>query len=420
MRRVDIGGLGEGARRDCIRGESDDVKGRLDPEGGVMVQAVWFDAGEKEPGGLLLAVHHLVVDGVSWRILTADLKVAWEAIAAKREVELEPCLTSFRHWAEQLSAASKTPAREVELPVWEEILRCPDPLLSDRPLNAALDTAAKARSLKMSLKSELTAPLLGQIPALFHGGINDVLLSAFAIAVAKWRQGRGLGMQCAVLVDLEGHGREELFEGMDLSRTIGWFTSLYPVCLDPGALNLEDAMAGGDSLGRAVKRIKEQLRGLPDHGVGYGQLRYLNPATGEILGKMARPQIGFNYLGRFRASDAQNWEPVAEAGGLGGGAEEGMPLAHAIELNAVTHDGSKGSELIAHWTWAGDLFDETEIRNLAENWFQALSALVSYGSRADAGGLTPSDLSLLSLNQSEIEELEERLSQTAKIPSKTI
>jgi non-ribosomal peptide synthase protein (TIGR01720 family) len=406
MRRVDIADLGEEARQDCIRRESDEVRGRLDPEDGVMVQAVWFDAGGKEPGGLLLAVHHLVVDGVSWRILIPDLKVAWEGIAGKREVELEPCFTSFRQWAEQLSVAAKTSGREAELPVWEEILRCPDPLLSDRPLNAVLDTAGKARSLRMRLPSELTAPLLGPIPALFHGGINDVLLSAFAIAVAKWRQGRGLGMQCAVLVDLEGHGREELFEGMDLSRTIGWFTSLFPVRLDPGALDLEDAMAGDDSLGRAVKRIKEQLRGLPDHGVGYGQLRYLNPATGAILEKMARPQIGFNYLGRFSTPVAQNWEPVAQAGGLGGGTEEEMPLAHAIELNAVTHDGMNGSELLAHWTWAGELFRETEIRDLAEHWFQTLGALVSYTAQPNAGGRTPTDVQLVTLTQKEIEHIE--------------
>ena len=121
------------------------------------------------------------------------------------------------------------------------------------------------------------------MPAAFHGGINDVLLTGLVLAVADWcrRRGRGAGQAShAVLLDLEGHGREEIFADVDLSRTVGWFTSLFPVRLDPGALDLDEALAGGPALGRALKLIKEQLRALPDHGLGYGLLRYLNRADG--------------------------------------------------------------------------------------------------------------------------------------------
>ena len=145
------------------------------------------------------------------------------------------------------------------------------------------------------------------MPAAFHGGINDVLLTVWC-----WRLRTGAGgillrapmpkRRHAVLLDLEGHGREEMFADVDLSRTVGWFTSLFPVRLDAGALDLEEALAGGPALGRALKRIKEQLRAVPDNGLGYGLLRYLNAETAAQLAGFAAPQLGFNYLGRFAAA----------------------------------------------------------------------------------------------------------------------
>ena len=144
------------------------------------------------------------------------------------------------------------------------------------------------------------------MPAAFHGRVNDVLLTALVVAVAGWRrrsaQGKGAN---AVLIDLESHGREELFEGLDLTRTVGWFTSLFPVRLDAGGLDLEEAMRGGAALGEAFKGIKEQLRQVPDGGLGYGLLRYLNPETAPALSELASPQIGFNYLGRFGGSSSR-------------------------------------------------------------------------------------------------------------------
>src|SRR5215813_6957071 len=98
----------------------------------------------------------------------------------------------------------------------------------------------------------------------------------------------------AALIDLEGHGREELFEDVDLTHTVGWFTSLFPVRLEAAGIDLDDALAGGASLGRALKLVKEQLRAVPANGVGYGLLRYLNAQTGAELTGLARPEIGFN------------------------------------------------------------------------------------------------------------------------------
>ena len=165
-----------------------------------------------------------------------------------------------------------------------------------------------------------------------------MLLTGLVLAVADWRRRHdrpaGHSADHAVLIDLEGHGREEVFADVDLSRTVGWFTSLFPVRLDPGAIDLDEALAGGAALGRALKAIKEQLRGVPNKGLGYGLLRYLNGATAAQLAGFAAPQIGFNYLGRFAGAQAVDWGAAGEMARFGGG-DPAMPLAHGLEINAL-------------------------------------------------------------------------------------
>jgi non-ribosomal peptide synthase protein (TIGR01720 family) len=208
-----------------------------------------------------------------------------------------------------------------------------------------------------------------------------------------------------VLIELEGHGREEVFPDIDLSRTVGWFTSLFPLRLDPGAIDLDEALAGGPALGDGLKRIKEQLRTLRDHGLGYGLLRHLNPETAKELAGFTRPQLGFNYLGRFAAPSGSD---APDGGELGGGGHGNMSLAHALEVNALTLDGADGSRLSATWSWAPALVSEAEVRDLAQRWFAALEASVRHVDAPDAGGRSPSDLPLVGLSQREIERLERK------------
>jgi amino acid adenylation domain-containing protein/non-ribosomal peptide synthase protein (TIGR01720 family) len=407
LRRIDTVGLHEDGLRMLIAEASRAAAARLDPEAGRMLQATWFDAGSAQPGRLLLTIHHLAVDGVSWRILVPDLELAWRAAQRNERAKLGPRGSSLRHWALRLNAEALSARRLAELPLWQSIVGASDPLLSHRPLDAARDTVATARRLTLSLPSALTSALLTQVPALFHGRINDVLLTAFALAVAHWRRRRSSEQASGVLFDLEGHGREEIFEDIDLSRTVGWFTSIFPVRLDLQGIDLDDALRGGPHMGRALKQSKEQLRILPDNGLGFGLLRYLNPETAKVLASAA-PQIGFNYLGRFAAPRAQDWAAAPEAGALGGGGDAEAPLAHAILLDAHTRDKADGPELHASWAWASELFSEEDIRDLAQRWFDALEALIAHAQQPGAGGFTPSDFPLLTLAQPELERLEQQ------------
>ncbi|MFB7650291.1 condensation domain-containing protein, partial [Streptomyces sp. NPDC056084] len=295
---VDATGLEDAALGDLLAEQAAAAQSRLDPKSGVMVCVVWMDRGREVPGRLLVVVHHLVVDGVSWRILLPDLAAAWSAVADGRPVELEPVGTSFRTWARMLIEEAHKPERMEELGLWTDILLSSDAPLGTRALDSTQDTTGLARHVSVSLPAEVTQVLLTSVPAAFHGKVNDVLLTGLALAVARWRELRGVDGGPGVLVDLEGHGREEL-AGADLSRTVGWFTSIHPVHLEPPAVAWDAVASGGPGVGGAVKRVKEQLRRIPDNGLGYGLLRHLNSKTSAELASFTSPQIAFNYLGRM-------------------------------------------------------------------------------------------------------------------------
>ncbi|MGI9062580.1 MAG: condensation domain-containing protein [Pseudonocardiaceae bacterium] len=410
LHRVEVAGLAAEALPEVMRRAGAEARTRLDPEAGVMLALVWFDAGPRQAGRLLVVVHHLAVDGVSWRILLPDLRAAVEAVQAGRVPELPHVRTPLRQWTALLSTAARRPDRAAELPAWTARLAGPDPLLGLRPLDHTRDTARTAADLSLDLPPEHTVPLLTTVPAAFHASVTDVLLTALALAVAQWRRGRHGAGVTELVVDVEGHGREDLVDSADTSRTVGWFTSVHPERIDPGALRWDDVRAGGQTVGRALKQVKEQLRATPDNGMGFGLLRYLNPQTAGALAELPTPQIGFNYLGRFDTGA----EP---AGGAWSSApdvpipaprDDGMPLAHTVEINAVTVGGPDGPRFRVSWSWAGELLGETDVRTLAEYWFETLRALVAHAERPDAGGYTSSDLSV-ELSQDEIDELEAEL-----------
>ncbi|MET8695445.1 amino acid adenylation domain-containing protein [Streptomyces bauhiniae] len=410
LTRIDIAGLDAAAATAALTEAGEGARARLRPADGHVIEAVWGDAGPRTPGRLLIVVHHLAVDAVSWRVLGADLAAAWRT-ATGTPSPLPSVATPYRSWARLLAAQARTPERERELPLWEGVLNTPDPRLGHRPLDAERDTAGHTRTITTRLDTRWTGPLLTTAPAAFHAGVDDVLLTALALAIRAWREDRGTGRtdDSAVLIDLEGHGREQLADHIDLSRTVGWFTSLYPVRLDPGPGRLlEPARFDATLIDRAVKVIKEQLRAIPDHGVGYGMLRHLNPATRDRLTAEA-PQIGFNYLGRYASSagGTGDWEVLLD-GGQPRSQDPDMPVHHVVDINAHTEDRPDGPVLVTRWAWPGDLLKEEDVADLADAFARALRAVAEHAEQPDAGGYTPSDLPLVSLDQAQIDRLQNK------------
>jgi mycobactin peptide synthetase MbtF len=374
-----------------------EAAGRLDPSAGVLVRVVWVDRGPGQDGRLAMVVHHLAVDGVSWRVLVSDLRVAGEAAVAGRAPELDPVGASFRGWAKALAAQAVGAGRVAELEGWVALVDGPDPRIGKRPLDPVRDTAASMRRRSWTVPVEQAATLVGRVPAAFHCGVHEVLLASLAAAVAFWRGEPG------VLVDVEGHGRVPV-GGVDLSRVVGWFTSVHPVRLDVSGVDLSEALRGGAAAGWVLKAAKEQVRAVPGDGLGYGLLRYLNPDTGPVLAALPGPQIGFNYLGRFTGGDTV--EPWQLAGGLGASMDPDMPAVHALEAGAIVRDTPGGSELTVSLTWPDGVLDESAPDDFGQAWLGMLAGLAAHVDDPAAGGHTPSDFSLLELAQDEVEELE--------------
>ncbi|WP_406289324.1 amino acid adenylation domain-containing protein [Embleya sp. NBC_00896] len=426
LREVAGGDTDPDAAVDPVLAELDAAAGRLDPDAGVMAQFVWFtphtdadaDAGA---GRLLIVLHHLVVDGVSWRILVPDLVSAWQRVRDGRPRELAEAGTSLRRWAHALVDEAADPERVAELPVWQQILREDEPVLGARELDPARDVAATVDTVRVQVPADVTETVLTTLPAVFRGGVDDGLLAALALALARWRQTRGVPASSA-LVRLEGHGREEqVVPGADLSRTIGWFTAMFPVRLDLAGVDVADAFAGGPAAGRAIKAVKEQLRAVPDNGVGYGLLRHLNPETAAALAREREPQIGFNYLGRTSGADIPEelrglgWTPDATQRDLIAAPDADMPVMSALEINAVAAGTPGGDELTAWFAFPTGVLAHQEVTELAGLWVEALTALARHAATPDAGGMTPTDAPLVDVGQEEIDAWEARFGRLAEV-----
>ncbi|MFD1119771.1 non-ribosomal peptide synthetase [Sphaerisporangium aureirubrum] len=414
---------------------------RLDPAAGSMFQAVWFDTGPGAPGRLLLVAHHLVVDGVSWRVLVPDLAAACTALARGREVDLARG-TSFRRWATTLERQAMSAARAAELPGWTRLLGGPNRTLGRRPLDPVVDTVAGGiHRAELTVPAEVTTHLLTRIPEAFQTGVDAVLLAGLVAAAGEWRRRLGGNLAGGVLVDVEGHGRVPLADDMDLTRTVGWFAAAHPVRLDPGTSDHAGIRSGGPAAGVLVRRIAEQLREVPGDGLGFGMLRYLNPDTAPALAALPVPQIGFNYLGRFTATPATgghgggdmdhdttggagvrtnhpengpgvqgDWRPAGDAV-LGGTADGATPAAHALEAGGQVRDLPGGPELTVSLASPAGLFDERTLRDLVAAWVAMLTGLAAHHSGPEGGEHTPADFPLVSLGQDQLDALQSKLSQ---------
>ncbi|GAA4523535.1 non-ribosomal peptide synthetase [Amycolatopsis samaneae] len=372
----------------------------LDPRSGALLRVALVRTGEGGPDRLVVAGHHLVVDGVSWRVLLPDLHAACTGRAAT----LAPVGTSWRRHAVLLAEQGETGARRGELGYWREAAGA-SPGLGNRALDPARDTVATARRSTTTATPEATEALLTTLPAAYRAGVDEVLLAALVLAL-RVRRGRP-STEDAVTVTMESHGRAQLAPGTDLSRTVGWFTSEYPVRAPSDAImstvDLADALAGGDAAGRLVRAVKEAKRNTPEEGIGYGVLRFLDPAT---RGEFTAPELLLNYLGRFAPLPGTGWRlPEKDAFAVIEPADKA--LEQVLALNCFVHE-EDAHRLAVEWTAAGGILDAGAVAGLQRAWDTALHALAAHARRIGPGhaGLTPSDLPLVRLDQATIDGLE--------------
>ncbi|RCM76922.1 Linear gramicidin synthase subunit D [Pseudomonas aeruginosa] len=369
----------------ALRALADEVQRSLDLADGPLLRALLatFDDGSQR---LLLVIHHLVVDGVSWRILFEDLQTAYRQLLAGQAVELPAKTSAFRDWAERLQAFAGDGGLDGELAYWQGQLQGAS---SDLPcLDPQGDQSNRhARSVSCGLDAEATRQLLQEAPAAYRTQVNDLLLTALARVICRWTG------QVDALIQLEGHGREELFAEIDLTRTVGWFTSLFPLRLTPA-----------EGIAASIKGIKEQLRAVPNKGIGFGALRYLGSAASQAaLAGLPVPRITFNYLGQFDGSFAMEEGALFAPAGERAGDDQSpdAPLANWLALNGRIY----GGELRIDWSFSGECFEIASIQRLADAYRDELLALIAHCRVAEGQGLTPSDFPLARLDQARLDQL---------------
>ncbi|KDN87620.1 hypothetical protein KCH_06330 [Kitasatospora cheerisanensis KCTC 2395] len=381
LRRVPVAGA---PSPDALTAEADRAADALDPATGRMLRAVWFDAGPEADGRLLLTVHHLAVDGVSWRVLLPRLAAAHRDAAAGRTPALAPEPTTLRTWAEHLHAQAQQRPRLAETAHWRDTLAGPPGPLAHLTADPARDTVATLRTLRRTLPADRTAPLL----TLPGTGIDEILLAGLVLGVAAADPGAAPSLQ----LDLEGHGRGG---ETDLSGTVGWLTTVHPVRLDL------TGVAPADTL----RHVKERLRAAPDKGLGHGLLRHLNPQTASLLAAAPKSPVLFNYRGRSDRPgpglDAWPLAPAAEreAVARGAGPDPEMAAGYPLEIDAaITTDPAGAPVLAVELSWPDALLTTARAEQLADAWFTALGTLT-----------TPAALSLVPLKQPQLDRLQSKL-----------
>jgi non-ribosomal peptide synthase protein (TIGR01720 family) len=333
-----------------------------------------------------LIIHHLVVDGVSWRILLEDFHLAYAQLTRGSAIELPPKTTSFKSWAQRLLQFSHGQQLTSESTYWQTV----EKQLSQQhfPVDKESTNADAGRGLVVSVMSqEQTRRLLSEASAAYHTQIQELLLTALVEAVWKWSGQRQL------VVQMEGHGREELFEDVDLTRTVGWFTTLYPLSLDLRKVH---------GVGEAVKAVKEQVRAVPNRGIGYGIWKYLSKRETEAGEQAREAEISFNYLGQFDqvlSAEEGMLKGAGESSGRGQSAE-------ADRVQKIEVIGSvAGGRLQMGWSYREEEYEKETIERIAEQYMKELEEIVEHCVGEGAGGWTPSDFPLANLDNKNLENL---------------
>ena len=359
----------------------------LDIQSGPLLRIALITPGSDQPDRLLLIIHHLVVDGVSWRILLEDLQTVYQQLQSGKPVILPQKTTSFKEWAERLQNYAQSDHVREELKYWQtNTLKPVARIPVDTPGGA--NTMGTSRSITVSLTVEETQALLQKAPEAYHTQVNDLLLTALTQTLSTWA-----GTQ-EIQVDLEGHGREPVFDDLDISRTVGWFTTIFPVRLN---------LSGSTETGSVIKAIKEQLRAVPQKGMNYGVLRYLtnDPRLRAELCSLTQSEILFNYLGQFDQVLPEGSLLCLAQEGHGPDHNETESRRYLFDINSSVIEG----QLAISWTYSTELHQHETVENLAKGFADAVRSLVTHCLSSEAGGYTPSDFSDIDLDQSDLDNL---------------
>ncbi|WP_373526929.1 amino acid adenylation domain-containing protein [Nostoc sp.] len=392
LTRFDFSALTKTEQEQAFQTTAGKLQTSLNLSVGPLVRFAVYDFGIQQPQRLLLIIHHLAVDIFSWRVLLEDLQTAYEHLNQGKKAQLPAKTTSFKYWSQYLPEYAKSVTLQKERHYW--LTQCQkqiNPLPVDFPDGE--NAVASECKVAVALSVEQTQALLQEVPQAYNTQINDVLLTALVQAFSQWTGTRSL------LVALESHGREEIFDDLDLSRTVGWFTSIFPVLLDLGK---------SSHPGEALKTIKEQLRAISHRGIGYGIVRYLSQDN--VLQNFPEPEIIFNYLGQFDQtfSTSSLFTFVDNSSGLMSSPRN--KRSALLEINGLVIN----NQLRFEWAFSEKIHRHSTIENLAQEFVKALQTIITHCQSSQVKSYTPSDFPELDLSQKGLDQLLSKLNRKGK------
>jgi len=393
--RRDLAALTEDEQQASLERETAQAQASLNLKAGRLLKAIEFNLGAKPGRRLLLVIHHLVVDGVSWRILVDDLERGYKQLQDGNEIDLGLKTTSFKEWGERLKSYAEEDRLKQEFEYWaiqgrEKTGRLPLDFSVARSMTASKNLFATQKNVIQQLSEEETRALLQDVPGIYNTQINDVLLTALARVLGQW------SVSDAIAIDLEGHGREEIFADVDLSRTVGWCTITYPVVLKA---RREPTWHPGKTL----SKTKEQLRAVPNRGLGYSVLRHLtqDERIREEIEDMPGAEVIFNYLGQvdqvLRNSDLLS--PAQENSGVAIAPENRRP--YVLDVSGVVIQG----RLQMNWSYSDQLHRQETIEKIAVRYMDCVCEIIQHCRSEEAGGFTPSDFPVAEMTQQELAQI---------------
>ncbi|PGV75242.1 non-ribosomal peptide synthetase [Bacillus cereus] len=364
-----------------IESKANIIQSSIHIEKGPLVKLGLFQCDDGDH--LLIVIHHLVIDLVSWRILLEDIRTAYDQGLNGRDIELPNKTDSFKLWAEKLVEYANSPVLEQERMYWDNIEhsqteKVPVDYEENNILNDSNDV------FTIEIDKEETEKLIKQSNRAYHTEINDLLLTALGEAVHNWS-----GMT-KILVNLEGHGREDILKGVDVTRTVGWFTSQFPVLL---------TVESKTGIADRIKTIKECIREIPNKGIGYGILRYLSKNKRETSNYL-NPEISFNYFGQMD-QDFENNAFRMSSYCTGKTMDEKTKRLYKLNIHGVVQN----EKLIFEIDYSKANYQRDTIEKLGEYFKKSLKAIIQHCVCKKESEITPSDLTLKGLSLKELEKI---------------
>ena len=384
---VDLSGITYSDQQSHLTSAINEYQKSLKLEEGPILRMVYFQCGEPNPDHLLMVIHHLAVDGVSWRIILEDLQTLYDQYIRSIAPSLPLKTTSVKEWSEKLSEYAQNEDLDNEALLWRKIV---EEKIQSLPVDfpGTQNLQGDEGIIQVFIDESNTNSLLREIPVQFGADINEALLSVLVRTLTSW-----IG-STKIRIDLEGHGREDIIEKVDLSRTVGWFTSVFPVVFRVGSkTSLKDLLIS----------IKEELRSIPKNGINYGVIKYLRSQGRREIGETS--EISYNYLGQINLDNSTEKLFGIAKDGVGQSLSPQNKRSHLIDFIASIVNG----QLCLEWRYSKKIYRRQTIEKLSQELKTHLLELVRLCNETAAVVYSPSDFSDVDLRQDEIDRLIQEL-----------